>query len=374
MNLLQSKGGILKRLPASVGYDLDNVDVYIIGSGRPSKANFFNERLSDIDLLFVCGVQSLEDYVRHFEQIGSAIVKLESFNNQLIEAFFASREYVRYYTECLATIGGFRELASEDLLSGRGEFIISDNIVIPSPLTKSRLYKVRARNFCIEYGRLLPIADSSKARKISKVLLRGFKLLIVSSTPIDELARTEEALFSMASFEEVENLLRRFTGRDIIVDQVIKDTLAGKDIEDWSAWVQAQDKIARDLLYFEMQENVDITLFRLHETIGAIVQDMLIVGLKNILTEPNAAIKSELIETYVCKSSSLIARLALSGVESVYNLEEQGTPDLVQQSYRIIEGYLRGKDATLHTLAAAVVLLEYSLAQSIAFANDIGEH
>lgn len=362
---------ILDEVPVYMEHSREDVDLYLVGSARASKKRFFSAELSDLDLLFVCNTQSIDDYVDHFTHIINLQTKLSSHKDQLIEAFFASVSIVQLHFLCLSTIGGSEDLARQDLLYGSGRQGQTKSDIIPSDLSKKNLYLARATSFCNEYGRLLPIADTARARKTSKVLLRGLKLLICANTPEQKLNAMEKMLFSVATFHEINTIFRQATGEDLQVGEILEKALAGEDVGDWPEWMIAQDKIARQLLHFGERRQLSLSDMRLYETMTVVIHDMLIAGLKNIFSEKNAQIREKQIGEYADKTASLVVKLALSGVEKLINLESLGTPLIVKSSYQGFIKHLQGDlIPSLRVLAMAVILLEYSLTQSVAYVNQ----
>lgn len=97
---------------------------------------------------------------------------------------------------------------------------------------------------------------------------------------------------------------------------------------------------------------------------------MLITRLKNILMEKDSKVRKKLISEYADHTSSFVARLALGGVERLYDLTLVSVPVRVQDSYRLITNHHKQGTSNFSTLAAAVILLEFGITEGLCYMNE----
>lgn len=359
---------VLKNICAQMEYyGRTDVDVYLIGSVRASKGRFFNAQLSDIDLLFLCQGSSIEDYASHFDRIINQ-VQLADTNDHIIEAFFASPSTVEFYFSCLATIIGDNALKTEDHIFGEAGYLLNGKNT-PSLAVRQRLYQARSIYFCNEYSRALPVANTEKARKVAKLLLRGLELVICAYTPTDRLVEMEKNLFSVATFKDLRPFFESTVGLELKVDKVFEEALVGTAIKDWPSWMVAQDKVAHQLLNLGANQQLLLLEARFFETVAGVVHDMLLADLRSILSEKDSKTRKEQIAKYADTTASIIVKIGLSGVTALNDFESSLTPPYVKESYRMLVKHLQGNPPSLSILASSVILLEYSLAQAIEYAN-----
>jgi hypothetical protein len=352
----------------------ENSDIYLVGSARNSKKKFFNSKLSDIDLLIVSGSTNLEELTDRLEQVFHLAMEIDQSSHELFEIFFATSSAVSFHFSCLSVIGGAQGLNAEDLLVGSGKYGTARGVEYPSVTTRKKLYIARADGFCSEYGHLLPLADTSSARKTAKILHRGMKLLICSYASPDRLDEVENELFSISSFGELKVLFKTVRKHGLEVDDIIERAFQGQDISDWPRWMVAQDEIARQLLELIQDQRLPIEESRLHETLASAVHDMLIAGLKEIFGEKNPTVRRQMIEKYADNTASMIVKLALSGVKSLYDLDSKQVMDTIRESYHVLTDHLGGESGSdTRLLAAAISLLEYSVTEGVKYANLLNE-
>lgn len=349
-------------------YDRKDINLFLVGSVRPSKERFFNSKLSDIDLLFLCQPRTIKEYSDCLLYINNLAKQLDDIDNHIVETFFGSVSVVELYFSCLATIIGDDRLRDSDLVFGSIPVEVKSD-VLPTLEVRKSLYMARATYFCHDYERLLPIADTEKARKVAKILLRGLKLVVCAHTPLNEIRAMEERLFAVATLRDIVPILKATCKRDLRVDPIFDKVLAGANIEDWSAWMVAQDEVARQLSEIITREPLSAKDLRFYETIVVVLHDMLIAGLKEILSEKDDESRDMLIQGFIDRTTSLIVKLAMLGVATLYDFELPSTPQIVKESYEVVIEHLQGTENGITGLASSVVLLEYSLKQALAYAN-----
>jgi predicted nucleotidyltransferase len=354
---------INNELESLVGYEREGTNIYLLGSMSVFGQRSFNSQLSDIDLLVVPIHDSLENYVGHFEQLINIVVELNKRLDRPVEVFFMSPSTVDMYFGCLSVIAGDNILRDEDRIFGEGHQNLGVRSTLFTDDYRKSLYAIKAKNFCDEYGRLLPLADTSSARKIAKLLLRGIKFIICAQTKASILTYMEQKLFFVTTFNEARSILDGMGKTGLIVDDIIQKAFDGKSVDDWPAWMIEQDVLARQLIELKIDAELNVNMYRLYDGV-CLVREMLIAGLKDTLNEKNVERRLELIDKYANDTAGVVAKLALAGVTSLMDFESSTTPEIVSQSYVILVNHLKVGIQDLRCLAASVVLLEYAFEQS----------
>lgn len=309
---------------------------------------------------------SVTDYAAHLKQATEIHKTLNHSEDDLTEIFVMSSRSAYGYFKLLPVLASSEELAHEDSLFGLHNPKLHSPTSL-SPEGRRNLYIAFADQFRSEYLNLLPVADTSKARKTAKRLLRGIKVIICANTAADELAVMERTLSSLNTFDEITPLYQKITGEKIIAGDSIACALQGEAIDDWALWMTDQEEVARGLLIARIPELKQGEL-RFYDGMQKILLDMLIIDLKDIICQREDVVRRELIESYVDAAAGLTARLALCGVESLSDFEESAPRDVLQ-SYEILVDHLKNGGSDFHDLAAASIMLEYAFEQSVIEAN-----
>jgi len=363
------KNQISNKLKALVVYSPQNTNIYVVGSLRVSRELSYNAKLSDIDLLIVPVCDSLDDYVAHFKQLINIADKLNLPSDQLVEFFILPSSIVDIYTTCLSVISGDSKLQDEDLVykaKDHGADQPQEQLV-PSLKARKGLYVAASEKFRGDYARLMPVADTGRARKTAKCLLRGLKLIVCAHTDEDSLMKMEQRLTSVDTFSQMRPILSELVkDTDFTIDDIWQDTLDGHAVDDWSEWMMAQEAVAKQLLghRFDM-DNADVRFYDgLYQA-----RELLVAGIKNVLNEKRLDYQKEYMETFANDTASVIVKLALSGVECLIDFEDTATPSIVSDSSVLLIEYLKGDLVSLRHMAACVVLLEYAFKQSLIIAK-----
>lgn len=322
-----------------------------------------------MDLLYAPVCNSLIDYINHFEQVIRVNKQLNQSSGQLVDCFFMSSRMAGSYFKILAVIAGDDKLRDQDLMFGNGLKADNQSVITPSAYTRKKLYLAKSLHFYAEYISVLPVADTGKARKVSKLLLRCLKCMICAKVEANALERTEQMLFRITTFGEAQSIFLTVFGIEFdLDDKIMQRALDGELIEDWPAWMIAQDAFARKLMEINLGSEVTINESRLYDGVAQ-VRDLLNKGLKNVLSVDDHTAQLERIDAYVDSGVSAIAKLAIAGVSPLADFQIPGTPEIVSESYDIIIEHLKGKLQGLQVLAAAVVLLEFAFEQTTVTLN-----
>ena len=354
---------IIEQIAPLIMYGRNDLRVYFIGSSSISRQNHFNASLSDVDLLFTPDCGSLNDYASHLKQIIRINLALNQPKDQLFECFMMSSRLAGTYFKILAVIAGDDKLRDEDIAFDGGLKKSSNDTVIPSSSARKTLYLAKSLRFYHEYMYQLPVADTSQARRVAKLLLRCLKLMICAKVDAKDLVRIEHELFSVTTFGEVQSMFFDVFGTKFD-GGLMQQVLDGAPVDDWPAWMVAQDSFARTLMSINLSDKIDINDLRFYDGLAQ-VRDMLNVGLKNVLCIDDSS-RPEYISAYADNTASIIVKLALSRVPSLADFETATTPELVLESYGVMIKHLKGDVTGLEVLAASVILLEYAFEQSMA--------
>lgn len=363
------KKQISSKLKAVFTHGSQDTDIYVAGSLRVSRESSFNASLSDIDLLIIPNGDSLDTYVKHYQQLISIPPKLTLPHDQLVEFFVLSSSIIEMYTHCLSTLINANRLYDEDrIFTASNKNSPPYERVAPSLVTRQNLYKMAANKFCAEIVMRMPLADTSKARKTAKNLLAGLKLIICAKVDETRLNEMEKQLFAIYTFEQIRPILTDVLPEvSIIIDPIFQQALDGKACDDWSEWMVAQDVIAKQLL--ELTFDMTNREKRFYDGMYQ-MRDMLVISVKNILNEADRMRRNELMDVFVHDAAGVIARLALMGVERLVDFDDIQTPQMVTESSEVLIEYLKGEPVNLRHMAASVILLEYGFKQSIVYADN----
>jgi hypothetical protein len=349
--------------------EAEAVNVYVVGSLREDAHTRFSSSLSDVDLLIVPICDSLDDYVSHFEQVININANLNALNNDLFETFFMSSRIAYDYFNILPIIAGDAFLRDKDLLRGFPHVDNGSSLPRPSLAVRKRLYLAKVILFHQEYLTALPVANTTKARKVAKLLLRDLKMIVCGQVEVEELDEVEGRLCAAINFSEVMAIIREQLGVEILVDEILQRAIDGEDIDDWAEWMVAQDTLVRQLMSLRMETVFSAEQSRLYVSMVQ-VRDLLNKKLKDIFDSSRSTYRVIDIENYANETASVIVKLALAGVSRLISFDDEETPQLIKEAYEVVVEHLQGQVNGLRVLAASVALLEYALEQSIIYANQ----
>lgn len=349
---------------------LKHTDSTICFIGSMGKAQSESlSRLSDVDLLLIEDHTSLSQYVAHLNQAQLIAASLKKpKNEELFDIFMMSSMVAELHYSCLPVLAGSTTLDKDDLIAG-AHFRINFKANILSNDFRQQLYRARANHLSRQYIQYSPVADTANARKVAKLILRILKLVICANSKVEDLNKIEKSLLPIDKLIDIESLFFEIVGRRVTIDPIIQQALEGKDINDWPAWMIAQDKLARQFLDFRLDAIFSVNDYLFYDTIAYILQDMLTLEIKNIIGTQNEKKRLALMEQFVNKAASCTVRLALAGVMSLANFDHPDTPKIVSKSYDVVVQYLRTGIMNMQGIAASVVLLEYALTQSFQIEN-----
>lgn len=353
-----------------VGDLKERVSIYRIGSTSVANDRFFHNRLSDVDLLVIAKNDSLKDYVSHFHSLANLDTS-QLPNPDLLEIFSMSPDTVQVYLSCLSVIAGASSLDESNFVAGE-KYLPRKDSPAPSLRTRLSLYRARMYDFYLEALRGLPYADTTKARKVVKNMLRAAKVTICANVSTDELLATENELFAAATFQDVQRLYEKSMHRSLDYShyEVFDRVLSSGEVEDWPAWMMAQGQVISEILLLIRHFSPDRE-YILSSTVCRTLQGMLVIGVKNIINERNSAARDELIYNFANETASILVKLALEGVDELADFDNNDTPQVVKEAYDTMVRHLKG-DVTRDVLfASSVILLEYALKRSIIYINHL---
>jgi hypothetical protein len=235
-------------------------------------------------------------------------------------------------------------------------------------VTRKKLYCAEALRMSRKCQDMLPVADTAKARKTIKDVIRATKMLICALTPAEELKATEKILFSTKDLNALKLIIDKLVDIPMPIDELLNDLLKANDVSDWSAWMVAQEQlrywladIEPRILFSNVKEQ------RLHEAITR-TRNMLLPGLRNIFFERDEKLRRQLISDYADETASTIVQLGMSGVSELLDFTTSAIPPIVRRSYDMLIIHLQESNPTFESLAASIILLEFSFKHSL----DVG--
>lgn len=356
-------------LPLTVG--LEDVDMYFMGTSRSFRSPLFHPKLSDLDLLYTPEYNSLEGYAKHFQQATKIAFNLRKSQRQLVDVFVLSPRILGLWLACLSVLTDSNKIYDEDcIFYNSGKRVVLDSI-IPTAECSQALYVAMSEMLYEKHNTILPFADTTKARKTAKDLLKWLKLIICANTPPSRLFEIETKLFSVATFKEIKPFFDKTTNINLQTDVILDSVLRGNNIEDWAAWMVAQEALLKQLDSIRSNPGAGLKVNnrRLFEGMCR-AYTMLVMTVKAIVVAKNEARRSKLIEEFAFSTASVLVQLALSGVKSLESFE--GAPKLIVESYEVLEKHLSSNARDDRLLAASAILLEYALKKSILVANSLG--
>lgn len=369
---MDRKRAIKSRL-SQFEYGFGGTPIYLVGSLSNYRESVFNSKLSDTDIVVVPEDGSLVGCEAHLKQTISLAAYLNASKERLVDVFFLPGSITDLYLNCLSVYWGRRGLRSTDLLTGRPTLHHR-----PQRLAiecQKALYVQEAIKLCDYYKFCLPIADTSQARKVAKRLLISCKLLICAAAQEDILLK-EEALFSVHTFADAKNFLGETNFPTLKVGEYPDVVLKGHSVENWPAWMIAQEEFAQWLT----EVHVKGLLSEMTNATGngrlfigiCRMYDMLAIQLKNIVMAKEEEARTRLIGEFADRTASVIASLAWSGgVTALVDFEKSGTPEDVARSHEILVQHLQSAKTDIACLAASVTLLEYAFQKGIVKANSL---
>jgi predicted nucleotidyltransferase len=357
-------------IQASLRYHPKETNVYFVGSLSRDGRVSFNPKLSDVDLLITASCDTLEEYAKYFREIEELNSKFRN-KKDVYDIFFISDSILDSYLSTLSIIWDNNLINEENLIFGSGERRVSTKGTIPNQRTVHQLYIAKSLDFCVEYARKMPFADSKQARKVAKSLLKGLKLLICAHTSPPRLRQVENELQMLMTFEEVVPVLCRSLKREFHLNKKFDKVLGEGFVEDWPTWMAMQNEAVDQLAHLIPSLYKVSTEQQLHMAL-CMLWDMLTLDLKEIMWEADREHQKNQIMEFADTTAGLVAKLALGGVQALVDFDDQDTPTKVRQSYEIMVEHLGHNDTpTLKCLAASVILLEYAFSQGILHANAV---
>lgn len=357
--LLETNSQLLKAL---VDYKLE-ASVLLLGSTSSLSGMPYNSRLSDVDLLCVPSLESFEDYVGYFEKIITLTQYLNRNDTDIVDVFSLSADTANLHFSYLSVLAGAHEVDLKKAILG-----VSTSIRVngsPKKILRKHVYIVKAFDSLSLTQKQLPVADTSHARKVTKELLRTLKVTICALHQGGQ-RHLEDKLIHSNNFLDLEPFVSKFLGTKIPHLKMLQNVLKGEDIQDWPAWMIAQEEIAQwlnelECLVVEKLPGVNRRLC------GGIVQvrDMLLLDLKDIFRQKNDKIRAKMIHNYADSVAGVIVRLSMAGVPHLGDLTSGNVPARARAAYEVMVKHLADPRPNLGCLAAAVILLEFSLEQTV---------
>jgi hypothetical protein len=341
-----------------------DVAAYFVGSVSGLRQR--SQNLSDVDILLTLQDASLEARVQALLSARELSMKLNnSYKDELFDVFLMTKDAADMHFSCLPILAGRPPSPTDRLLGTYSKFVPIEL----SQAVRSRLYLARSSYFLNECFTHLPESDTSKAKKASKLLLRTLGSIICGCSSPELLPVNEYRLMLLNNFYDVGRLFYETTRVDINWDS-FQNALEGKRIDDWPAWMTAQYKVLRKLYGVNLRPKLTDEEFFFYDSISRVLQDLLCLDLKNIISTPDNDHLRVKIDRYVNQTASVIVKLALSGVDALADFEQSDTPQTVFKSYLLIEAYLKGERlCDLDCVAASMTLLEYSLEEGIKYVD-----
>lgn len=345
-----------------------DADVVFVGSLRAAAESVFHPALSDIDVLIVPSGDSLDFYVSHFERAIKIARKLNSQDGWLADVFVMSHRLANAHYSCLSIYSGTTSIETEDYIVNNGLY---DRAPFSNPdqRFKKKLYMANAARACLDYGRLLPVADTRDARKTAKKLLRLLKIIICAHSEYDSLDKIEERLFSVGTFDAIVPVFEEVVQRRIEIGPHLNASLNDAVVSDWSGLMIDQSNLGDFLQTINFDKLISPEDEKIYGDLGWVLRDLLIVGLKDVICATDVR-RDELIKRYVDSAVSGVVRLALSGVDGLADLESDETPMKVRESYVSVTSYLEGSELTMYHVAAATILLEHAFSLGYQYCHD----
>ena len=332
---------------------------FFLGSTREQGASSFIPDLSDIDLLLVPESNSLKAYREWVDDLVYLNKELNRPDGQLFDIFALSRNIAAIHFACLSTLAG-RVPREEDTIFGK-QFALKS---ITSDDVYKRLYKAEFlifRQRCLES---FPVADTSRARKTAKFLLRFIKVFICACDSKTELSHLEAQLCDIKDFSGLQEYLKKITNSSLPQFDLFQKALDGETVDDWPAWMMAQEELTYWLVDNTPDFFKDKSEQRFFVTVCQ-VRDMLMLGLKDILSLQDDEERRRRIGEFADKTASILVKLAMSRVVKLADLTTETTPIRVKDSYEVLVHHLKSTRADEMCLAASVILLEYALEESV---------
>lgn len=355
---------LLSQTPRQVGFA-----IYALGSTSDSSEELYNPRVSDRDLLFVANSPTFKDHLDHFKSVKKVAEKLTSAQDDLYDTFFMSQDIAVLHFSCLPVLAGDTSLRKENFIWGDAILPSLPNAYLPSEEFRRELYHARAAYLCRKYIECSPEADTSLARKHTKLLMRILKSLLCAYSKVEDLRDTEQILLKINKFRDIQKLFPARFDSDLYIDPIFQGVLNGNSVRDWPQWMSAQYVTAKQLLSLQLYNKPTPDEYLFYSTISEMLQGMLALGVKNLLSAKKDRLETEM-EEFVNHASKHVATLALTGVESLKDLESPLTPTIVKQSYKEIVRCLAGeKKADMEATVSALILLEYAVKEGIVYAN-----
>lgn len=361
--MVYSADQLSDKIKPLITYRPFDMSVYMVGSRSRSRRLLYKPELSDTDLLIVPICDSLGDYVSHFEQAIKIYHSVEQ-EDEVVDVFFMSSKLAYDYFMILPVISGCRAPEAEDLIYGNGKHL--QKVEMPKNDTRREIYRAKAYTFVRQCEDVLPVADTSMARKISKRIFQGMKI-IVCALSTDELTELEERLININEYDLLCNEYNRATNSNIVMPQILKDVLEGEDVDDWSAWMVGQEYVLRNLMKLGAIGEYDVNRRLLYDGVAS-VRDLLNRHLKDVISCDDQ-LREGRTGTFADEAAKTIVRLAGSGVDQLKDLDAESCPAIVREAYEVMITHLQGEECGLRCLSAAVVLLEYAFEQCVKVLN-----
>lgn len=356
--LLKTNRQLLKTL---VDYKLE-ASVLLLGSTSSLGGMPYNSRLSDVDLLCVPSSESFEDYVNYLKKIITLTQDLNKDDADVVDVFSLSASTANLHFSYLSVLAGAHEVDLENAILGMPTSIPTGQL--PKIALRKHVYIAKAFDLLSLAQKQLPAADTSHARKVVKELQRTLKVTICALHQEDQ-KHLENKLIHSNTFLDLEPYVLEFLGTKLPHLRMLQNILEGEDIKDWPAWMMAQEEIAQWLeelegLVVERLPAVDRRLC------GGIIQvrDMLLLSLKDIFRQKDDRIRREMIHGYADSAAGVIVRLSMAGVPRIGDLASDDIPLRVKAAYEVMIEHLAKPRPDIECLAAAVILLEFSLEQT----------
>jgi hypothetical protein len=344
--------------------DVNTASVFFIGS----QSTFATVRpaagLSDLDLLITADSDSIADYERNLERVGTLKKDLGSE----ADLFFLSKDILPLHMTCLSVLMGIDNTSDKRaLFYGKPISSLPPSNKKKDLLIRHLLYKAQAISMLNDLNEKLPVADTEYARHVAKSILKALKVICCALSPVNELTLTEKQLKAHKNFDGILSVFYSLTGRSLTVPDTLKEALTHEKILDWAGWMVAQENLIAELLEYKAELSLsEVKEDRLVEAIVS-VRNMLLLDLHGIIDAPSIKKQHDLISDYADKTASVLVRLAVNGVSDLADLTSHNTPGIVTESYAIIVKHLQRKHPDITCLAASIVLLEYALKSSLKF-------
>lgn len=365
MDWPEERRKLADEIQSLLGQPSERMKVYVIGSFATFQGGRFNVDLSDIDLLFVPRCRMLHEYVEHFQQLMYVNDHLNRSNKSLVETFTMSSAYAYSYFNLLPVVAGSRYIHENDLIFGLSRDEGASRSVLPSEKVRKKLYHAHELLFRNAHLPKLPIADTSQARKYAKLMLRELKIIACAASSETGLSALEDRLFSINNFHEIKDVNQDWLHISASAYEEMQRAYEGVTVSNWPGWMEAQEEFVESILNSSGNRFVDASEYRLYEGMVQ-ARDLLSRGLKEVFRQRSNSDRVTMVNAYINEAAGIMAKLALAGVTSLAAFDDRTTPGRVLESYSIMTAYLQGKfEEDLKCLAAATVLLEYGLEQSV---------